>query len=196
MTERVRVSADGLTILATVLSPQESEEILEGIGALLVARFTRSWRVKKSPSGESWPDRMVPNVPGIVADLNAGRNPKSRRFNTGQTLVDTGNLRRSITFSVRGDTVVIGTQVSYAPVQNEGGTTRSTLTATGRRQLTRWLRRERRREAPDEFRLSLGWLFGKPSFEVNVRKRTFIEVAGTEKEIARFVEREIGRLTP
>ena len=40
----------------------------------------------------------------------------------GQTMVDTGRLRNSITHEVRGRSVRVGTNVRYAPVRHFGGT--------------------------------------------------------------------------
>jgi len=191
---KVKVDEKKLNVLTNTLSQSQLGEILDGVGALLVSKFQSSWRKRQSPSGESWPARMVPNVPGIVADLNKGGDPKGRRFEEGQPLVDTGRLRGSLTWEVRGRVLSVGTSVSYAALHNEGGETTHTLNATGRRQLTLWLRRERR-GAGDPAKLGLGWLFGKPTFSVNVQKRTFIEVGQEEDALIKgHVESEIRRL--
>lgn len=41
---------------------------------------------------------------------------------TGKTLQDTGRLRKSITFRVKGKRVIVGTNVKYAAIHNFGGT--------------------------------------------------------------------------
>ena len=61
----------------------------------------------------------------------------------GRPLQDTGALRDSITYKKKDDTtVVIGTNKSYAPIQNEGGTIKAKknwlwIPASGTRQLQR-----------------------------------------------------------
>ena len=234
MTVEVKVNGRaGLVALSRALSDEQLGVILEGIGKLLTGRFTKSWRLQASPSGRTWPSRMTPNVPGVVADLNAGGNPKARRFTSGQALVDTGKLRRSITWEVKGSEVTIGTSVTYAPLHNEGGESVITLTDAGRDKLKSWLlsvsrgkKRRRKRldkldtqlgfsvdegargalagaivanvakDAEANMKLSLGWLFNRPSFKVKVRKRTFIEIGPAEAAVVRkHVEKELRRLT-
>ena len=193
MTVKVKITRKQLEILGSGLRGKARADALDSVGALLVARFQKSWRLQASPSGESWGERMTPNVPGIVKDLNAGGNPKARRFTPGQALVDTGQLRRSITFQVSGDKVKVGTTTSYAAIHNEGGESTVTLTGLGREKLKLWLRRERK-GARDPDKLSLGWLFSRPTFSINVRKRTFIEIGPEERRIAKkTVEEAIAR---
>ncbi|MFA5646519.1 MAG: phage virion morphogenesis protein [Candidatus Ratteibacteria bacterium] len=50
--------------------------------------------------------------------------PSANKQNNKATLVETGNLLRSITYTVRGDTIYIGTNVKYARIHHEGGTIR------------------------------------------------------------------------
>jgi phage gpG-like protein len=56
----------------------------------------------------------------------AGSWPKSRRAREqgGQTLVDTGHLRRSVSFRVEGDRVVVGSNVRQAAIHQFGGVIR------------------------------------------------------------------------
>jgi len=192
LTVSVTVKPRELSLLSRSLSPSQAEEILDGLGAVLLSRFQKSFREGKSPNGTTWPARMTPNVAGIVKDLNAGGNPKARRFSPGQTLVDTGVLRGSLTWAVEGKTLKVGTSVSYAGTQNDGGESSITLTAAGRSKLTTWLRtlpKERRKT------LGIGWLFNKPTFAIKVRKRTFVEIgAGENKVIRDFVAEEVVRI--
>jgi phage gpG-like protein len=189
VTVEVRVSPDQIDLLTDSLSAQAVEEVLDGIGALLTSRFQRSWRLQRSPSGDAWAPRLTPNVAGIVKDLNAGGFPKGRRFQPRPAVVDTGRLRGSLTWEVRGSELVVGTSVSYASIQNEGGAVNLTLNATGRRQLAIWLRQDRSRR---EF--GLGWLFSKPTFTLNVRERRFIEIGDDERSlVVKEIEQEIAR---
>ncbi len=54
--------------------------------------------------------------------------PKTDKSNSngqkGSTLVGSGRLLKSIKHSVQGNTILIGTNVEYAKIQNDGGTIR------------------------------------------------------------------------
>jgi len=115
VTVEVRVSPDQIDLLTDSLSAQAVEEVLDGIGALLTSRFQRSWRLQRSPSGDAWGPRLTPNVAGIVKDLNAGGFPKGRRFQPRPAVVDTGRLRGSLTWEVRGSELVVGSRTRAGP---------------------------------------------------------------------------------
>jgi len=189
VTAKVTVGDAGeIQVLADKL--QRPREVMEAIGALMQGRAVAAFRQQRRGS-KAWAPRMVPNVPGIVRDLNAGGFPKSRRFEPRPAVVDTGLLRNSITWAVgaNGRSVTVGTTVPYAATQNEGGSSDVTLTSGGRRQLTLWLRRD---ESARE--LGIGWLFSKPTFTVNVRARPFLVIDRDDRRmIIREVEREIER---
>ena len=91
-----------------------------------------------------WAPRAVPNVAGIVRDVNSGKNPGPNRFEDRPALVDTGVLQSSIAHEVLDDdTVEVGTTVPYADVHQRGGTVdRPLLTPVGRRQLWEWMKRQ------------------------------------------------------
>lgn len=120
---------EGDRIRAVGKSIDRTAPALNAIGALLVLQSQRSFRQQRK-GGFRWRPRAVPNVAGIVSDLARGANPPSRRFTPRPALVDTGALRRSITFRVIGNTVEAGSNLSYASLQQEGGT--STLPVTDR----------------------------------------------------------------
>ncbi len=149
---------------------------LTQIGAYLVSQAQSSFRSQGRSS--AWPPRMTPNMPGVVRDLNAGQNPKSRRFEPGAALTDTGRLRQSITFQVDKNSVTVGTNLPYAAVHQSGGTSTVTMTQLGRDTLTAFLRENR-----DEKFSQLGWLFSVPTFEVEVRQRKFIEITAQDREV-------------
>jgi phage gpG-like protein len=158
------------------------DQILDAIGSYLAARSQRAFQ-DQSFNGEAWPARRVPNVMGIVADLNRGGPPRSRRFDDRPALTDTGNLRRSITWEVRGDSVLVGTTVEYASAHQAGGPTQPIrLTPTGRRGLALFLRRE------PELREDLGWLFAREVATANVPARPFVGLQdGDLDEIGRII---------
>ena len=131
--EEMRAVAAGLNKLGP---------ILEKIGVTMQRKAATAFKEQRRGSF-AWPKRRVPNAPGIVSDVNAGGNPKARRFVGTPAGIDTGRLRNSITWEIRGDAVVIGTAVPYAKVQNEGGESSFTLTRSGRTKLAEVMRRER-----------------------------------------------------
>jgi phage gpG-like protein len=193
VTARVKVKPDELRVLTRSLSREQTEEILDGLGAVLTSRFQKSFREQKSPDGTPWPERMTPNVAGIVKDLNNGGDPKSRRFQGTPAVRDTGILANSLTWEVEGSKLVVGTSIDYASAHNTGAETHTlTLTPGGRRRLAIWLRTLTRDERKD---LGLGWLFSQPSFEITPRKRTFVEIGADEKRLIReHVAEEVVRL--
>lgn len=75
--------------------------VFAAIGRAMVSRIRLCFRGAVSPHGVPW-------------------KPVSSRL--GQTLVDTGRLRRSITFRASPKDVVVGTNVKYAPIHQFGGT--------------------------------------------------------------------------
>lgn len=141
--------------------------LLTEIGVTLTAKSQESFR-KQSYGRTKWPGRMVPNVPGIVGDLNRNMRPPKRRFQPRPALVDTGKLRQSISFQVGQTDVVVGTNLEYAAQQQEGGVSKVRLLKSSRKALAELLR-----ERP-ELRKDLGWLFSKPKFEVKIRPRRFV----------------------
>ena len=149
----------------------ESAPVLKGIGALVVADSQTSFKNQRL-GAEAWAPRQAPNVAGIVGDLNVGRTPPSRRFSPRPALIDTGRLRQSINFRVGEDSVTVGSALQYAALMQEGGKSKVRLTATGKEGLKKLLS-----DRPD-LKGSLGFLFQKSSFEVNVRARKFIGVEG------------------
>lgn len=193
MTTTIKISAGNVRLLSSTLSGAQAQEILDGLGAVLTGRFQDAFREQRTPGGSPWPARMVPNVAGIVLDLNNDSTPKSRRFDARPAGRDTGKLVNSLTWKATSASVVIGSALPYASRVNNGGKSTLSLSGVGRRRLAIWLRslpREERRE------LGLGWLFSKPTFEVNARKRTFVKLGPPERKIARdHVEAEVVRLT-
>jgi phage gpG-like protein len=65
-------------------------------------------------------------VEGVIADqFKDGRDPygnawKKLAFRNGQPLRDTGKLSASFMAKVKGDKVIIGTPVAYAPIHQKG----------------------------------------------------------------------------
>lgn len=151
--------------------------VLNGAGAYLVSRAQRSFREQRRGS-KSWPERMTPNVPGIVSDLNRGATPPQRRFESRPALTDTGRLRGSITWSTRGGKeAIVGTTLPYARKQQFGLPSRHQLTKPGQDRLADLLK------SRPELRPSLGWLFHTPSFDVKPQARPFLMVTDEDSEV-------------
>lgn len=155
--------------------------VLDGIGAYLTSQAQKAFR-EQGRGGERWPARMTPNVPGIVRDLNRGATVPSRRFTGRPALTDTGRLRQSISWRVRGKReVIVGSALPYAEIQQRGGVQRVTLTPTGRRNLYDFLK-----DRPEQ-RGALGWLFSRPTFDIQVRPRPFLAVTSQDQEAIRLL---------
>jgi len=165
---------------------RDAEEVLTSIGAYLVSQTQKAFR-EQGRGGESWAGRMTPNVPGIVRDMNAGKQPPKRRFSPRPALTDTGRLRQSVNYKLRGRTsVVVGAAVPYAETHQLGGISEVVLSSTGRSNLAQYLRDE------PELREALGWLFSVPRFMVKVRARPFLMVTpADEVEIQELVDEHL-----
>lgn len=154
---------------------------LHGAGAYLVSQVQRAFREQRRGSHE-WPERMSPNVPGIVSDLNRGAAILQRRFEARPALSDTGRLRQSISYRISGkDQVYVGSSVTYADVHHFGKLTQHRLTPAGRGRLAELLRRR------PELRPDLGWLFHTPAFDVRVRARPFLAVTDDDRRVVQEI---------
>lgn len=145
------------------------------VGAILTSKAQKAFREQGRP-GHPWPERMTPNVPAIVEDLNRGTTPPSRRFTGRPAGIDTGRLRNSLTFAAAPRSVEVGTTVEYASDVQGGGETLHVLTGQGRRNLYELLRSRR------DLRGELGWLFSRPRFVVNVRPRPFLVLTDEDRD--------------
>lgn len=115
-------------------------QILTRVGAIMKARQTKAFHDQRR-GNTAWPERAVPNIPGILADLSVGRRPPARRWEPRKAGIDTGALWKSIDFRVLGrDEVEIGSVLPYAGKIHAGGPSESvTITETVRQNLYRYL---------------------------------------------------------
>jgi phage gpG-like protein len=118
----------------------EPSAALEAIGAMMAADSQQAFKDQRF-GGEPWPPRRVPSVMGVIADFAAGKkSPPARRFEGRPALVDTGALRRSITYETDGKTVSVGSNLPYADTHQTGGPTESeTITKSVQDLLSKWL---------------------------------------------------------
>ena len=79
-------------------------EPLDEIGSMVETTVSRAFETERSPEGQPWPQSIRARVQG------------------GQTLSDTGRLRRSITRVVEDRSVMVGTNVLYGRLHQLGGT--------------------------------------------------------------------------
>src|SRR5574341_1295107 len=94
---------------------------LKRIGALVTSRSQLRFTTQKDPDGNEWPERMTPNIPGILEDLERGAGVKDRRWVGRPALVDYGAMRNSINWQlVSTDSVEIGTPDERASVHHFG----------------------------------------------------------------------------
>lgn len=89
--------------LAGGIPRRVKEAIAEGVKSRTLRRFEES----RAPDGTPWP----PLSPVTLA--RTGKNRKA--------LILTGRLRNSIAWTVRGDAIVVGTNVVYARIHQYGG---------------------------------------------------------------------------
>jgi phage gpG-like protein len=95
------------------LSIRENEELMRQIGASQLVSVRRTFREQGVPA-DSW----APLSPNTVR-----RNPK--KYGSGhKLLIDKGTLLNSITFAPFTGGVVVGTNLAYARVQQEGSADR------------------------------------------------------------------------
>lgn len=197
-TDKVRITGSRVEVLNRGL--RDLAPAMKRIGILLVGRSKEAFTTQRR-GGFAWPGRAVPNVPGILRDLERGTNIKARRFQDRPALKDTGALRRSIAWKPMTDhTLVFGLPGAadsiraYGQRHQLGGTETIRVTATMRANLAKWLRRERKARAKrtrlqQEGRTlskadpnALGWLFNTPEVEITVPSRPFILVTALERE--------------
>lgn len=167
----VRGSAGRLQVIRERI--ERPGAVLQAVGLLMVARtqqaFDRQGREK------AWPPRGVPNRIGILRDLQAGREPPSRRFQPRPAAIDTGRLRASIAFEASGRTVTYGSRLEYANDVQRGSTVTIAIDRTLRRALSAWLRRHR------EARAAMGPLFNLKELTTVVPPRPFVAFTAEDR---------------
>lgn len=146
---------------------------LKKIGALLVSRAVKAFSMQ-SRFDEDWDERLVPNWPGIISDLDRGASIKERRFKPRPAVIDTGRLRQSIAWQLESEEVVkVGTNVPYASTQHFGGESVVQVTDKAKVGLKKWLGTPK----GSQWRPQLQWLLSVGSeAKLDVLPRPFIGV--------------------
>lgn len=80
-----------------------TQALMESVGEALVSGTKKRFAAKKDPEGKPWqPSRRA---------LEEG----------GETLTDSGRLRRSIDYAATSDKVMVGSNLAYARIHQKGG---------------------------------------------------------------------------
>lgn len=82
--------------------------LLRVAGEVMRGSIKRTFREQGSPAG-SWP-------PLAASTLKRGRGGAGRKM-----LIQSGRLKNSVTYTVSGNTLTIGTNLTYAAIQQLGG---------------------------------------------------------------------------
>jgi phage gpG-like protein len=158
--------------------------ILKRIGAMVASRSQARFNEQKGPDGEEWPERAVPNIPGILDDLQWGASVKSRRFDARPVLLDTGRLRQSINWQLLSENEVeIGTNIPYAADHQFGAEREIQITPTIHTNLMAWLRTTVGRP----WKPWLSWLLGETSIEFSIIPREFLGISDEDAEDIRQI---------
>ncbi len=119
--------------------------VLKAIGEMLASRAQRAFQ-DQARGPAKWMPRAVPNRAGIVADLLAGRTPPLRRLDPTPAGIDTGRLQGAMSSQAVSMedrvTVRVGTNLDYARLIRDGGTSVQPVTATVKEALAELLTRE------------------------------------------------------
>jgi len=107
---------------------QHLEPAMADVGDMLVSRITEGFNQGESPYGESWEPLADDTKRGRLRHnksnfrKNGKLSAKGRRESASgfQPLVDTGNLRNSITRNVSGNSVEVGTDLIYGAIHQFG----------------------------------------------------------------------------
>lgn len=191
---KIRLSFENLGRFRNRL--EDPRPALRRIGALMLAESQRSFQ-DQAYGGERWPARYEGqpepfiNVAGALEDVKRGRQIRDRRFDRRPALVDTGTLRGSLTFRLRGArSVSVGSTVPYASQHLFGLQSTQAVTNVARRTLVREYRRFKRGggERFEAFK-KLGFLHTVRQLETNIQRRPFVGIfPGLEQRIKTTVE--------
>ena len=163
----------------------DPKRILKQIGALVEAEGQAAFK-DQAFDGKRWKPRAEINVYGILSDFAKGgvKQPPKRRFgDTDKTLMDTGDLKRSVVAGEpMGDMIEIGSKQRYASTHQFGGKIESVkITDDVRTGLMKWLNGQGKK-----YRSRLGWLLNRKfkgkKLEGEVPARPFVGITDTTRK--------------
>lgn len=150
--------------------------LANAVGLYMVGKAQGAFREQGRPSN-AWPGRAPVNRIGILLDLQQGRKPPERRFESRPAAIDTGRLRQSIAYRVQDNSVVVGSNLPYASDVQRGS---SKTIPVDRRALAAWLR-GLSGARKDQMRRAFGPLFASGSLTVKVPPRPFLVVTDEDR---------------
>lgn len=192
------------------------DPLLKATGLYMVGQVQRAFTDQRR-GRVAWRERSVPNLAGIVRDLDEGGEIKSRRWDARPAVIDTGLLRGSIWFRRLTDGTVgieVGTTVPYARKQQEGGPTTIEIGARAQERIKALLAaiertgkgkaREIRAAGGGKVKGQRGladalrFLRGRDSFELRIPARPYVTVEPEDIQAirdmaAKWALRETGR---
>lgn len=156
------------------------DPLLKKAGAVGVSASQKAFS-DQAFDGEPWtsryPNQNEPkiNVAGALNDFNRGQFPLSRRFKDSPVGKDSGALRASLSFRVRGNSVDVGSALPYASTFQVGGKGRRPIkvTTTATKTIAKFLKKNRR------FSDKLGFLFQTERLETSQVGRQFVGLTDT-----------------
>jgi phage gpG-like protein len=175
----VKVDADRMSVVVDNL--EDAQPLLRGIGSYLVSQTVRGFAQQGRNGRNEWLPRSVPNRFGAISDLNKGPRIKSRRFEGRPALRDTGKLAQSITYVVTGHAVFVGSNLSYAKTQQEGGPISATLTGRGQENLRKWLGSSDAAQHEDSVP-ALAKLLADPTLNSKAMARRFVVITDKDRK--------------
>lgn len=196
-------------LIATEANLNNPSKVLLLVGEIMRSRIQNAF-AEQSRGSHNWSGRGVPNIMGIIEDLEKSPNVKERRFDARPALLDTGNLIKSFgkgapNMALTGKYIIeVGTPVPYAPKLNVGGTSEKDISKTVKKNLTIYLRKIRRKAKKSDNNIikermidrskSLGWLFSRDKVEVHIIARPFAIITSQDmKDIVKLIKKEFTR---
>ena len=160
---------------------KEPQKVMKQVGEFLRSKMAESFG-NQSRGSFKWRPRHVPNIMGILSDLEHGSTVKGRRFEERPALKDTGDLSRSLGMGAHNIEypskvkVEVGSPMEYAGTMNAGGEVKKPITETIRKNLNIFLKRKKNKD----LRKKLGWLFSKKEYVTTVPARPFAIITETD----------------
>ena len=93
------------------------KKYLERLGHILSRETRNRFKNSVSPDNQKW-------LPVSDLGLALRKFRHKKKSVNPKPLLDTGRLRSSINYEVKSDTVIVGTNVEYAKLHQEGGQTK------------------------------------------------------------------------
>lgn len=194
MVRRINLTFDNLKEFRGRL--EDPRPALERVGAIMLAASQKAFE-DQSYGPERWPERYEGqsnpfiNIAGALSDVARDRQIKGRRFDRRPALIDTGVLRGSLTFALKGKKAVrVGTTDPKAPKHLFGLQSVQEVTEVARKRLIKEYKRFKRAGgARFQAFKKLGFLHTVKTLETNIQQRVFLGFfPDLEKRLSRTVE--------